>query len=296
MKSDEVMRNHGKTFFWATTFLPHAEAEDIHTLYAFCRFVDDLVDVKGLSCQKIIEDLESQQSEIPPVKRFLSMATRLKMSLDPAKILVNTIEKDRSGQRIDSWRTLLRYAYAAASTVGLMICDILGVKNRKAYAFAVDLGIAMQLTNIARDIYEDAVQNRIYIPQEAFTASLSADTIILDENLEQIVNVREKILKLADMYYASADTGMHFLPLASRLSIIIASRLYQAKGETIRKEPLKYFKTRANVHFFGKIYHTLRALQFFCSDYLFPQSDKIKHDASLHVDLHYLPAIDSPVR
>jgi len=104
MKSEQVMRDHGKTFFWATTFIPKEKAEDIYTLYAFCRFVDDLVDVRELSCKTIIEDLENQESEILPVKRFLSMTSRRKMSLEPAKNLVNTLENDRSGQRIESWR------------------------------------------------------------------------------------------------------------------------------------------------------------------------------------------------
>lgn len=295
MKSEQVMRDNGKTFFWATTFIPREEAEDIYTLYAFCRFVDDLVDVRELSCKKIIEDLENQDSEIPPVQRFLSMTSRRKMSLEPAKILVNTLENDRSGQRIESWRNLLHYCYGVASTVGLMMCDILGVKNQQAYAFAIDLGIAMQLTNIARDVFEDASKNRIYLPQEAFSSSISDVNILLNENLDQLLNVREKLLKMANLYYSSADRGMHFLPIGSRLAIIIASRLYQAKGETIRKDPLKYFKLRADVHFLGKIYQTLRAFRFFCSDFLLPQPE-IKHDASLHLDLHYLPAVDSPAR
>ena len=127
MESEKIMRDHGKTFFWATTFIPKEEAEDIYTLYAFCRFVDDLVDIKKLSCKKIIEDLENEESEILPLQRFLSMTSRRKMSLEPAKILVNTLENDRSGQRIESWRSLLHYCYGVASTVGLMMCDILGV-------------------------------------------------------------------------------------------------------------------------------------------------------------------------
>lgn len=295
MKSAQVMRDHGKTFFWATTFFPKAEAEDIYTLYAFCRFVDDLVDVRGLSCKKIIEDLENQESEILPVQRFLSMASRRKMSLEPAKILVNTLENDRSGQRIESWRKLLQYCYGVASTVGLMVCAILGVKNQQAYAFAIDLGIAMQLTNIARDVFEDASHNRIYLPQEAFSSSISPDTILLGQDLQQLLNVREKVLKMADLYYSSADRGMHFLPVASRLAIITASRLYQAKGETIRRDPAYYFKQRAYVNFLGKVHQTVRALRFFCNTILLPPSE-IKHDASLHLDLDYLPAIDSPTR
>ena len=295
MKSEQVMRDHGKAFFWATSFIPKKEAEDIYTLYEFCRFVDDLVDVRGLSCKKIIEDLENQESEIQPVQRFLSMISRRKMSIEPAKILVNTLENDRSGQRIESWRNLLHYCYGVASTVGLMLCDIFGVKHQQAYAFAIDLGIAMQLTNIARDVFEDASHNRIYLPQEAFSMSLSDQDILLSDNLQQLLNVREKVLKLADLYYSSADRGMCFLPLGGRLAIIMASRLYQAKGETIRKDPIKYFKSRADVNFLGKVYQTVRALRFFCSDFLLPQSE-IKHDASLHADLHYLATVDLPAR
>lgn len=295
MKSEQVMRDHSKTFFWATAFIPKEEAEDIYTLYAFCRFVDDLVDVKKLSCKKIIEDLKNQESEIVPVQKFLAMTFRRKMSLEPAKILVNTLENDREGQRIESWRNLLHYCYGVASTVGLMMCDILGVKNPQAYAFAIDLGIAMQLTNIARDVFEDASHNRIYLPQEAFASSIKDANSLLNEALDQLLNVREEILKMADRYYSSADRGMRFLPLGSRLAIIIASRLYQAKGETIRKDPVKYFKLRADVHFFGKVYHTVRAIRFFCSDFLLPES-QVQHDASLHRDLHDLPAIESPAR
>ena len=295
MKSEEVMRHHGKTFFWATTFLPTKEAEDIHILYAFCRFVDDLVDLKGLSCQKIIEDLENQQSKIVPVENFLSMALRRKMSLEPAKILVNTLETDRSGQRIESSRTLLRYCYGVASTVGLMMCDILGVKNQHAYAFAIDLGIGMQLTNIARDIYEDALHNRIYFPQEAFSSSITVDKILSNQNIYELLDVQEKLLKMADLYYSSADRGIHFLPLGSRLAIITASRLYQAKGQTIRKNPLKHLHVRANVNFFGKVYQTFRAVRFFCHDLLLPKA-ATKHESSLHFDLNYLPSIDSSIQ
>jgi phytoene synthase len=150
----------------------------------------------------------------------------------------------------------------------------------------------MQLTNIARDIFEDASHNRIYLPQEAFSSSISDGNILLNENLHQLLDVRETVLKMADLYYSSADRGMHFLPLASRLAIIIVPRLYQAKGKTIRKDPVKYFKRRADVHFLRKVYQT-RTLRFFCTDFLLPQSE-IKHNASLHLDLHYLPAVDSP--
>lgn len=291
METEHVMRKHGKTFFWASAFLPREEAQDIYTLYAFCRFVDDHVDIKGLSCQKIIEDLQIKQSPIAPLQNFLSMAIRRKMSLEPAKILVRTIEEDREGQRIDSWGTLIRYCYGVASTVGLMMCDILGVNNPKAHAFAIDLGIAMQLTNIARDVYEDACQNRIYLPSQAFSRPISHAYILSKDHQREVLKVREQVLKLADRYYTSADQGMHFLPVRSRLAIIIASRLYQAKGETIRQNPLKYLSVRANVQFLKKIHHTLRAVRFFCKNIIQPKSE-IRHDASLHVDLQYLHAVD----
>jgi phytoene synthase len=292
--NQEMMRLNGRTFFWATRFLSKDEVEDIATLYAFCRFVDDLVDIRGASCEQIQQDLQKQNSTFEPVRNLLKMASKRKMSLEPALILVRTLDKDRKGTRIQTWGELLRYCYGVASTVGLMMCDIFGVQNKNAYPFAIDLGIGMQLTNISRDIREDAVQDKIYIPQEAFKKGVTVTKILQGKEQEELIVAEEQILNLADRYYQSADRGMHFLPLQARLAILVASRLYQAKGTTIRRNPHLYLKKRADVPFLGKIYHTLRAFYSYCLDPACLIGRKTAHDASLHRDLLFLPATNPP--
>lgn len=292
MNSKEIMKKNGRTFFWATQFLSPNQAHDIQALYGFCRYVDDLVDIKGQSCVQIINDLEKKQSKLEHVQPLLSMATKRKMSLEPAKILVATLENDRKGNRIKTWKELLRYCYGVASTVGLMMCDIFDVQNKNAYPFAIDLGIAMQLTNIARDIYEDAMDDKIYLPQEAFTHAITAEQIGSEKNLPEILQIREQILTLADRYYASADLGMHFLPSQPRLAVLCASRLYQEKGQTIRRDSAYYLKNRADSSMVTKIRQTAAILYSFCFDPVYRCPGQSVHDASLHSDLLYLPAIN----
>lgn len=293
MNPKEIMRQNGKTFFLAARFLPSTIREDITILYTFCRFIDDLVDIKGESCHKILDDLETHQSMSPQVQQFLTMANKRKMSLEPAKILVSTLEKDRKGICLETHTALICYCYGVASTVGLMLCDIFGVQDKKALPFAIDLGIAMQLTNICRDIVEDAKEDKIYLPQECFKEPIIPQNIIQGTKDIEVLNVREQILTLADRYYQSADRGMHFLPRPVRLAILIASRLYQAKGTVIRQDSLLYLKKRADVPVLGKFYHTARGLYSYLFDPLYAKNQNIPHDATLHLDLAALPSAHS---
>lgn len=285
MNPKEVMRKNGKTFFLATHFLPSNVQADITVLYTFCRFVDDLVDVQNKSCQQILIDLKNNQSQYTQVDQFLKMAEKRKMSLEPAKTLVSTLEKDRKGVRLQTEKDLIRYCYGVASTVGLMLCDIFGVQDKKALPFAIDLGIAMQLTNICRDIDEDARHDKIYLPQDYFKEEMNPQKIIQGKNEVELLRVREQILTLADSYYQSADKGMHFLPAPVRLGILIASRLYQAKGTVIRQNSSLYLKKRADVSLVAKVYHTTRGIYSYLFEPSYKKNLNIPHDAKLHQDL-----------
>jgi len=291
MKPKDILKKNGKTFFWASQFLPKDQAKDIAILYSFCRFVDDLVDIHQQPCDQILYDLKNKKSQIQQVHDFLEMAKARNMSLEPAEILVSSLSCDRRGLRIKTWAELLRYCYGAAATVGLMMCDIFGVQNERAYFFAIDLGIAMQLTNISRDIYEDAVQNKIYLPQEAFSRPLEPKDI---DHSDQIFDVQEQLLQLADTYYKSSNSGMHYLSTHARLAIMIASRLYQAKGFTIRKNSRFYLKNRADVGLIRKIFHSSRALTSFFFDPSYTTGMRSTHQASLHQDLLFLPGTNLP--
>lgn len=293
MNSREILRKNGKAFSWAASFLPKESIDDICDLYAFCRYVDDLVDIKNESCERVARDLYAASSHSEPVKKLIDIQNRRKIPIEPALILVNTLDKDRQGVRIKSKRELIRYSYGVASTVGLMMCAIFGVKSKQALVYSIDLGIAMQLTNIARDVYEDAKNDRIYLPQDFFNQAISHLAILSGKRDAELVAVREKVLKIADLYYQSADSGMFFLPAKVRLAIIMASRLYQAKGSVIRKNPVVYLKKRADVSLPGKIYHTLRALASFPKLSRKEDENGKEHDASLHLDLTFFPAAHS---
>lgn len=285
MKSREVLRKNGKAFSWATSFMPNEQAEDISNLYAFCRFVDDHVDLKNGDCDSIKQDLEKGISAIHEIVEVIRLIKQKKIELSPLLILVDTLNLDRRGLQIETRKELIRYCYGVASTVGVLMCQIFQIKNEAAYPFAIDLGIAMQLTNIARDVYEDALSERIYLPQQYFKERISPRCIVDLSRKEEVLVVQEEILKLSDLYYQSADKGMRYLPANVRLSILIASRLYRDKGSVIRSNPDRFYRERADSSLFAKCIQTLNAfLSFPILSY-----SKARHDSRLHHDLIYLP-------
>lgn len=289
MNNREILRKNGKAFSWATSFMPKSQAQDISTLYAFCRFLDDHVDLKNGSCASIKKDVENGTSLIPEVSGVVKLINQGKIELSPLLILIDTIDNDRKGVQIQNKKELIRYCYGAASTVGLLMCQLFGIKNRHAYPYAIDLGIGMQLTNIARDVYEDALNERVYLPQLFFKEGITPQSILKGTRKAEVLDVQEEILKLSDLYYRSADKGMCYLPRQTRLSILIASRLYQAKGAVIRSNPDKFYQVRADVSLLGKCVQTLKAVYSFP---LLSYSDE-QHDPFLHRDLTLLPHVNS---
>lgn len=289
MNSREVLRKNGRAFSWATSFMPKSQAQDISHLYAFCRFVDDHVDLKNGSCESIKKDLKEGTSLIKEVTAIITLINQGKIELPPLLILIDTIDRDRKGVHIQDKKELIRYCYGVASTVGLLMCQLFGIKKQQAFPYAIDLGIGMQLTNIARDIYEDALNDRIYLPQAFFKEGITPQCILDGSRKAEVLEVQEKILKLSDLYYKSADKGMCFLPAQTRLSILVASRLYQAKGFVIRSNPNQFYHLRADVSLLGKCVQTMKAV------WAFPilSYNTKRHDPMLHRDLTSLPHVNS---
>ena len=167
MKSDtqppiEVLRRHGKTFAFAGLFLPQQILADSSTLYAFCRHLDDLVDGQ-VDTPTVLAELRETEAALAGItlgperlQAFINMAERTGLNLDSARQLVAGMEADLSPVGIEDRRQMLRYCYQVAGTVGEMMCAVLDIEDRRAHPHAVDLGIGMQLINIARDVHEDA--------------------------------------------------------------------------------------------------------------------------------------------
>lgn len=243
-ESHAVLAKHARSFSLAAVFLPRARRDDAAVLYAFCRAVDDAVDEASDAeeAERALvvyrEGLDGRGDATPLVCGALrAMAARRGMPLRAAHQLIDGMESDLGEVRVGSDRELLRYCYHAAGTVGWLMCGVLGVDARRAIPHAVDLGIAMQLTNICRDVAEDARRGRVYLPEDRLRkAGVSGDDLLASRaDPEAVAKVVRDLLALADRYYASADAGMCFIPARPRLAIYVAARVYRAIGVRLRR-------------------------------------------------------------
>ncbi|MEE4377930.1 MAG: phytoene/squalene synthase family protein [Candidatus Competibacteraceae bacterium] len=292
-----TLKRHGKSFYWAGTLLEPAQAQHAAVLYAFCRAADDLADGTDPSIARsglsdIRQALERGVSADPTVSAFLQLATEQQLPLMPARVLIDTLIDDVGTVRLQTWDELLRYAYGVASTVGILMCGVLGVRDSAALPFAIDLGIAMQLTNISRDVLEDAARDRVYLPQEATSISLQPQYLVAGDGAtrDAAYSVVEQVLRRANGYYRSADQGMRYLPWRARLAILTAARVYEAIGGVVQRRGDEYWRGRSYVGVAGKCWHTTRALSAALSQPGYWLSGKPpRHDPQLHQALRGLP-------
>jgi len=247
-----------KSFNWAGFFLPRKIYDDCAKLYAFCRVLDDIADEKA--------DLDSKIEKFNKMKIFFKNSFKLNnndnsQSYENETIILDIIiiaekykiKKIIIGDLIDgvasdlkkrvhirSVKDLLIYSYRVAGTVGLMMSKILKINDRRALKGAIDLGIAMQLTNIARDVVEDKKMNREYIKPDF-------------ENIQAT-------LKLAEMFYQSSFSSIQKIPFRYKFSIIVARRIYRQIGRKIlQKGNMKNYENSGKIYVnnFEKIYHTI---------------------------------------
>lgn len=197
--------------------------------------------------------------------------------------LVATMSADLCQLQLSCESALLHYAYGAAGTVGVMMCDVLDAdKPQRALPFAIDLGIAMQLTNIARDVLEDAKDGRRYVPAEWMVADVTAAHIAAGDDLarQQAWQAIQRLLVLAEQYYLSGWQGLAYLPARARLAIGIALRVYRDIGRRIQRlDATQYWGRRVVVPGWAKAYQSLWALPA-----LMPTTPPV-HNAVLHQSL-----------
>ena len=233
MKSS-LLKKHAKSFYWASFFLNKTTFDKCSTLYNFCRTLDDLVDsaknleIKKENFKKFKEDFINKNFNNPIIKEMWSLviSENRKVVLD----LFDGVETDLKEEvKINTKKDLLVYSYRVAGTVGLMMSKILRVKNKEALKGAIDLGIAMQLTNIARDVCEDKKRNREYIKSDFSSI--------------------QEIITQSHIFYEKSFTSISSIPLRSRFSVIVARRIYKKIGDYILKQ-----KNTVNYNKAGKIY------------------------------------------
>jgi phytoene synthase len=239
MNSDSIaiLSHYGRTFRLAGRFLPRADLEAAAILYSFCRQVDDLADEASdpLAAQAALATLcaalRGDAGGNKLAAQFAGLAAAYAMDREVAAHLVETVRSDMGPVRIADEAALLRYAYGAAGTVGLMMCDVLRAADPKAKPFAIDLGIAMQLTNIARDVVEDAARDRLYLPAAWLPDGMPPAAIA--DHRDAVFDAVQRVLSRADQHYRSAELGYRYLPRHARLAIGVAGRLYEEIGVKI---------------------------------------------------------------
>ena len=263
MTKNNYLATFAKTFNWAGFFLPKNIYNDCTKLYAFCRVLDDIVDEKielEIRKKKFNEinniykntyELDNKKSKYLGENEYEEIVGEIIDLADNNNIkriilddLIEGIDSDlKIKVHFRSVKDLLVYSYRVAGTVGLMMAKILSVNDTRALKGAIDLGIAMQLTNIARDVIEDQKMNRQYIKPD-------------------FENIKATLI-LADMFYESSFSSMKKIPFKYRFAIIVARRVYRQIGKKIiQKRNIENYEKSGKIYVnnFGKIYQTILSL------------------------------------
>jgi phytoene synthase len=295
LKQKTALREHSKSFYWASLFLGRKTAAQVTQLYAFCRAVDDLAD-KELDKSKACEELNAWLTQLKKgtscelrAHTIMELVQAMQLDTHHLALLIEGVLSDFGLVNMQDESELRRYCYLVAGTVGLMMCQILGAKNPHAKKFAIDLGIAMQLTNILRDVAEDAAAGRQYIPQ----SWLPDQHGLLELAATKSVTAKEafqRLFDLAEVYYASGYEGLRYLPIRCRFSILVAARLYREIGIQAKRCDFAIWDQRIVVSNKRKCWLISLCALRFTKDLIFPKP-KSPHDATLHAA--FMPLINT---
>ena len=272
MSDKSYLSVYAKSFNWAGFFLPKKTLKKCSALYDFCRVADNIADDEGeieskkKKFDQFENDFNQKKFNDPIIKNMWDLIEEFKISLKIVQDLLIGIKSDiKDKVKLNSKKELLIYSYRVAGTVGLMMAKILKVNKKSSLKSAIDLGIAMQLTNISRDVIEDSKNNRFYI----------------NGNFEEISST----INLADTFYKNSFYSIKEIPISFRFSILVARRIYRKIGHKILSK--KNFENYQNS---GKIYvsNAEKILETFLSifdliklSFSYKKDNQIQHDHSL---------------
>jgi phytoene synthase len=250
MSDKNYLSIYAKSFNWAGFFLPKKTYQKCSSLYDFCRTVDDIADdqneleIKKKNLSVFKNDFINKNFNSLIIKNMWDLMIDHEISIKIIEDLFSGVESDLNEKvQLNSKKDLLIYSYRVAGTVGLMMAKILNVKDKDSMNAAIDLGIAMQLTNIARDVIEDSKNNRFYIQHD--------------------FDVISNTLTLADLFYKSCFTSINKIPFNFRFAILVARRVYRKIGDEILKTSnIEGYNKAGKVYVnnLGKIYQTILSL------------------------------------
>lgn len=253
------MAKHAKTFSFAAAVLSAEQLRNVARLYQLCRVIDDCADEMGEEAgraylQAFQKGIDGEDSDFGRAFRRLEI---LGVERRHLSALIQGGLFDLNQTPVHRADDLLHYCYLVAGVVGVMMCPLLGVKESEALPYARDLGIAMQLTNISRDVKADAEIDRVYLP----SLNLSAEALAQDTRTAGDVQKSvAKWLDEADRFYESAYQGLAFLPLRARFCILIAGQVYRAIGHKIRAQGFDVHSGRVFLAKWEKIWVVVKSL------------------------------------
>ena len=270
----EIISKGSKSFSLAAKLFD-AEIRDAAVfLYGWCRYCDDQVDEAGKAADraeldgrlKALRDKTASAFSFETQKEpvFIALQYIVHRYAIPAHYALELIEgmaMDVRGARYQTLRELLLYCYRVAGTVGLMMSHVMGLRDESALRHAADLGIAMQLTNIARDIIEDAGIGRVYLPLDWLDqAKIAHDRISAPENREKLAMLTLRLLSEADRYYRSGDAGLWHLSFRSACAVSAARQVYAAIGSLLIQRGARAWDQRSYVTGARKAWMVLRGV------------------------------------
>jgi len=259
----DVTRSASKTFYLASRFLSPEKRRAVWAVYAFCRTADDLVDSTAPAGERLaaIEALEGAllaaydgSTGDPILVAYVDASRRFGIPLGPALALLRGARMDVTIRRYRTYDELCQYCYLVASTVGLLVSPILGARSPEALAYGVMLGRAMQLTNILRDVGEDASLGRVYLPGEDLARfRYNEEKIFRGVVDDEFVALMRFQIERARGVYAAAEPGIALLSPDSRYTVRLALSLYRRILDEIERNEFDVFARRAYVPLRAKV-------------------------------------------
>jgi phytoene synthase len=266
----ELTRTHARTFYFASHVLPRAKRDACYTVYAFCRYVDDLVDVAverdnvtPQDARILVErwqaalrdvydgkqpgNVDGSDLEVHPIlTAWADTLSRYRIPRHLPDELVEGVLMDTVVDRFATMEDLRVYCYKVASVVGLMTSEIFGYDDPACLEQAIDLGIAMQLTNIIRDVKEDADRGRIYLPQSMMQEfGVREEDVLAHSFTPELAALLRALVALADHAYDTADLGILHLNADSRLTVQLMSTNYRQILRAVERLDMNVFRSRA---------------------------------------------------
>ncbi|MBN1301408.1 MAG: presqualene diphosphate synthase HpnD [Melioribacteraceae bacterium] len=264
----EISKESRSSFYYAFNLLPSEQRDAMNTVYAFCRRTDDIVDEETGDTNIKFENLHKWRLELEKglkghsdytlLNKLSVIINKFNIPLDPFFELIKGMEMDLQMNRYQSFEDLIQYCYRVASTVGLMCIEIFGYKNKSTKTYAVNLGLAMQLTNILRDVKKDAMKGRIYLPQNDLKKfNYSESEIFQNEYNENFQTLMCYEGARARKYFEKANNSLNFEDKPSLFPARAMQHIYFKLLQKLEERNYDIYSGDINVSKFEKVFIAL---------------------------------------